>query len=66
MLPFKHIDSLALTKYTAGSQLPVWRRLRNEPLVHVDRAAQSRRAPNHYTSGGCGSAACAFLWGLVM
>jgi hypothetical protein len=32
------IDSLALTKYTAGSQLPVWRKPRNEPLVHVDRA----------------------------
>jgi len=38
MLPFKHSDSLAHTKYTAGSQLPVWRRPRNEPLVEVDRA----------------------------
>src|SRR5260221_11854157 len=38
MLPFKQIDSLALTKYTAGRHLPVWRRPRNEPLVDVDRA----------------------------
>ncbi len=35
---FTHIDSLAHTKYTAGSRLPVWRRPRNEPLVDVDRA----------------------------
>ncbi len=32
------IDSLAFTKYTAGSHLPVWRKPRNEPLVEVDRA----------------------------
>src|SRR5260221_10213164 len=38
MLPFKQIDSLALTKYTAGRHLPVGRRPRKEPLVDVDRA----------------------------
>ena len=29
---------MAHTKYTAGSQLPVWRGPRNEPLVDVDCA----------------------------
>jgi hypothetical protein len=29
---------LALTKYTAGSHLPVWPKPGNEPLVDVDRA----------------------------
>jgi hypothetical protein len=35
---FTHIDFLALTKYTAGSQLPVWPKPGKEPLVDVDRA----------------------------
>jgi hypothetical protein len=38
MAAFQNIDSLAHTKNTAGSQLPVWRKPRNEPLVEVDRA----------------------------
>src|SRR6266851_5182962 len=33
-----HIDSLALTKYTAGSHLPVWPKPGNEPLVDIERA----------------------------
>jgi len=34
----RHLDSLALTKYTPGSQLPVWPKPGNEPPIDVDRA----------------------------